>query len=219
MLFRSREIALAANSRYVLYIPDKFVCFSPEIFIKVNREGIISTYPMKGTIDATLPHAEKTILSDYKESAEHYTIVDLLRSDLSRICTQVHVSRLRYLDRLHTSSGDILQVSSEIKGTLPDDYRLRMGDLLRQLLPAGSISGAPKWKTLQIIRDAESEKRGYYCGIFGYFDGKELDSAVAIRFIEQQGDAYFFRSGSGITVNSNCEYEYNEVNQKIYLPF
>ena len=131
----------------------------------------------------------------------------------------VHVAKLRYNDRLTTSSGDILQVSSEIKGILPDNYRMHLGDLLRELLPAGSISGAPKWKTLQIIREAEQQKRGFYCGIFGYFDGKELDSAVAIRFIEQQGDTHFFRSGSGITVNSDCEYEYHEVNQKIYLPF
>ena len=214
-----KEILLASNSPYALLLPNEFVCFSPETFVKINRKGIISSYPMKGTIDATIPDAEQTILNDYKESAEHYTIVDLIRSDLSRVATQVHVSKMRYIDKLHTSSGDILQVSSQVKGQLPNDYLAHLGDILFELMPAGSISGAPKPITLDLIKRAEEENRGYYTGVFGYFDGKELDSAVMIRFIEKMGGEMNFRSGSGITINSDCRYEYDEVIKKIYLPF
>jgi para-aminobenzoate synthetase component I len=86
------------------------------------------------------------------------------------------------------------------------------------LLPAGSISGAPKPKTIEIIKEVEKEKRGYYTGVFGYFDGKNLDSGVVIRYIEQNQDERFYRSGGGITSQSNALDEYNEVIQKIYVP-
>ena len=213
------EIVKASTSTYAILLPERFVCFSPETFVKIDAQGCISSYPMKGTIDASLPHAEETILADYKETAEHHTIVDLIRSDLSRVATQVHVPRMRYIDRLKTSHGEILQVSSEVRGQLPPDYKQRLGDILFELLPAGSISGAPKPGTVRLIKNAEGEKRGYYCGIFGYFDGSILDTAVAIRFIENEDDHFYFRSGSGITINSDCDFEYNEINQKIYLPF
>ena len=89
----------------------------------------------------------------------------------------------------------------------------------RKLLPAGSISGAPKEKTVQIIQQAEGEKRGYYTGIFGYFDGNNLESAVAIRYIEknEQGEM-LFRSGGGITSQSSLEEEYQEILEKVYVP-
>ena len=214
-----QEIIKASNSTYALLLPDNFVCFSPETFVKIDANGMITSYPMKGTIDASIPNATQTILNDYKESAEHCTIVDLIRSDLSRVATDVHVSKMRYIDHLKTSGGEILQVSSEIKGALPIDYRERLGDILLELLPAGSISGAPKPMTVNLIKQAEGATRGYYCGVFGYFDGKEFDRAVLIRYIEKSGDQYFFRSGSGITINSDCRYEYDEICQKIYLPF
>ena len=174
---------------------------------------------MKGTISANENDAENTILSDYKESAEHFTIVDLIRSDLSRVATNITVDRLRYIDRLKTSKGDILQVSSEISGAILDSYKGRLGDMIFELLPAGSISGAPKQPTVNVIQQAESEPRGFYTGVFGYFDGSELDSAVMIRYIEREEGQMFFRSGGGITINSVCEDEYNEVLAKIYLPF
>jgi para-aminobenzoate synthetase component 1 len=86
-------------------------------------------------------------------------------------------------------------------------------------LPAGSISGAPKKKTIEIIRQAEITERGYYTGIFGIFDGSALDSGVMIRFIEQKNDQMIFRSGGGITVNSQPEQEYREMIDKVYVPF
>ena len=112
----------------------------------------------------------------------------------------------------------MLQVSSEITGNLPSDYRNRLGEILVKLLPAGSISGAPKPKTLEIIQKAEGEKRGYYTGIFGYFDGHQLDSGVMIRFIEKAAEKYFYRSGGGITTQSISSLEYQEAIDKVYVP-
>ena len=93
---------------------------------------------MKGTIDAHIPDAETKVLSDYKELSEHYTIVDLIRNDLSMVASLVRVERFRYIDRIETSNGPILEVSSEIKGDLPSDWKNRLGEIIRTLLPAGS---------------------------------------------------------------------------------
>ena len=84
------EILKASTSTYAILLPERFVCFSPETFVKIDAQGSISSYPMKGTIDASLPHAEETMLDDYKETADHHTLVDLIRSDLSRVATQVY---------------------------------------------------------------------------------------------------------------------------------
>lgn len=212
------EIFYRSNSPYALLIKNQFVCFSPETFIKITNNRI-SSNPMKGTISGEVENAEQVILNDYKESAEHYTIVDFIRSDLSRVSTNITVDKLRYIDKLKTSHGHVLQVSSHISGDLSNDYAYNLADILFQLLPAGSISGAPKQSTLEILKEAEGETRGFYTGIFGYYDGKNLDSAVMIRFIEAESGNLFFRSGGGITINSKCEDEYNEIHEKIYLPF
>jgi para-aminobenzoate synthetase component 1 len=166
---------------------------------------------MKGTIDASIPNAEQIILNDPKEKAEHATIVDLIRNDLSIVADQVEVVSYRYIDKLSTNKGDLLQVSSKITGQLPENYAQKLGDIIFSLLPAGSISGAPKPKTLEIIEKAEDYKRGFYTGICGWFDGEKLDSAVMIRFIEQQDDKMIFKSGGGITSQSNMEKEYEEL--------
>lgn len=211
------EIFFQSNASYKVLYPNKFVCFSPERFVKIEGKTI-STNPMKGTIDANIPDAEQIILNNYKETAEHNTIVDLLRNDLSIIADNVRVNRFRYIDRIRTNKNDILQVSSEITGALREENYLNYGDIIFGMLPAGSISGAPKEATRRIIQDAEKEPRGYYTGVCGYYDGNELDSAVIIRYIENDDSQYYFRSGGGITAYSNCEEEYKEVLEKIYLP-
>ena len=213
-----QDILLYSKAKYRLSIPDKLVCFSPECFVTI-QQGKVATYPMKGTIDATIPNAREIILNDHKESAEHNTIVDLLRNDLSRIATGVRVNRFRYIDELETSNGTILQVSSEIEGSLPEGYHGQLGSLFFALLPAGSVSGAPKRATIDLIRRAEQQPRGYYTGVAGYFDGERLESFVLIRYIEQQEGDLFFRSGGGITANSICRNEYREALQKVYIPF
>ena len=227
-----------------------FVCFSPETFVRI-KGGRIYSYPMKGTLDASLPNAEKQLMEDRKEAAEHATIVDLIRNDLSRVAENIRVDKYRYIDVLHTNKGDILQTSSEISGRLPEDYRQHLGEILDAQLPAGSITGAPKDKTMQIIHEAEGYDRGFYTGIMGIYDQGELNSAVMIRFIEEEtspvdfetdgeknfkasegkGDEasegkrdeasrkLYFKAGGGITSKSDCRKEYEEVIQKIYLPF
>lgn len=195
----------------------RFVCFSPETFVKI-KGGRIYSFPMKGTIDATLPDAKQVLMDDKKEAAEHATIVDLIRNDLNTVATDVKVEKYRFVDVLHTNKGDILQTSSEISGKLPSDYTQRMGDILAAQLPAGSITGAPKKKTCQIIDEAETYERGFYTGIMGIYADGELDSAVMIRFIEQTDEGMFFKAGGGITSQSQCIKEYEEVLQKVYLP-
>lgn len=211
------DIFMSANAQYLIYIPGRFVCFSPECFVRIAN-GRVSTFPMKGTIDAATPDAERLIINDFKETAEHNTIVDLLRNDLGRYARNVRVERFRYIDRIRAGGRGILQVSSEITGDLPDDYRSRLGEIIIGMLPAGSVSGAPKASTLNIIRAAEKQPRGYYTGVFGYFDGEVLDSGVMIRFIGEECGRKIFRSGGGITVFSDWEKEYREVLSKIYLP-
>jgi para-aminobenzoate synthetase component 1 len=211
------EIYHMANARYKLWIKDKFVVFSPEPFVKIAN-GQISTFPMKGTIDASIPGAREILAADLKEKAEHATIVDLLRNDLNLVSERVGVERYRYFEKVHTGAGDLYQTSSHIRGFLPSDYQQQLGDILFELLPAGSVTGAPKKKTVEIIKAAEPYDRGYYTGIFGIFDGRKLESAVSIRFIEQQGNRLVYKSGGGITSFSNMEAEYRELLDKVYLP-
>ena len=211
------NIYASAKARYKLLLPDEFVCFSPECFVRIEH-GRIHAYPMKGTIDATIENARQILLDNHKEQCEHNTIVDLLRNDLSMISDNVRVTRFRYIDKVGAAGREILQTSSEIVGDLPDDWRGTLGDIIFRLLPAGSICGAPKDATVRLIARAEGCPRGWYTGIFGYFDGESLDSAVMIRCVAKRGDRLYYHSGGGITVNSDVSDEYNEVLQKIYIP-
>ncbi len=213
-----KDIFSLSKAKYKLWYKDKFVVFSPEIFVQVDEDGIISSYPMKGTIDAGVENAEQMILNDKKEYAEHCTIVDLIRNDLSMVAKEVHVDKFRYIDRIITHEKELLQVSSRICGKLGDDYHDRIGDILFTLLPAGSVTGAPKKKTVEIIKSAEGYERGFYTGVFGYFDGKKLDSGVMIRFIEKINDTLYYKSGGGVTVYSEPESEYRELIDKVYVP-
>jgi len=212
-----QDIFRMSNARYKIWLNDEFVCFSPEPFVKISN-GKIRSFPMKGTIDAAIPDAEKVILNDPKETAEHYTIVDLIRNDLSMVSQGVRVERFRYFDTINTNEKRLLQVSSEICGDLEEGYASSLGDIIFALLPAGSVSGAPKKKTTEIIASAECIPRGYYTGIAGLFDGRDLDSGVMIRFIEKRGGKYFYRSGGGITSFSDPLSEYGEMIDKIYVP-
>jgi len=211
------EVYFLAEAKYKLLYKDEFVVFSPETFVTIQK-GEIASYPMKGTIDANIPNAQEIILQNAKEKAEHFTIVDLIRNDLSMVANEVKVTKFRYIDEITTNSGKLLQVSSEITGKLPANYQEYLGDIIFKLLPAGSVSGAPKNKTIEIILDTETFDRGYYTGVFGIFDGANLDSAVMIRFIEKTPEGFVYKSGGGITAFSKPEDEYNEMLKKIYVP-
>lgn len=213
-----QEIFKYSQSKYKLLIANHFVSFSPETFLQI-KNGIISSNPMKGTIAADFPDAEQAILNNKKEAAEHATIVDLIRNDLNQVAKKIRVEQFRYLDRIMTHTGELIQVSSKISGQLPSNYSAHIGDIFAKILPAGSITGAPKKKTVQIIQTAEGYDRGFYTGIFGYFDGKNLDSAVTIRYIEKINGQLVFKSGGGITHQSTAAEEYQELIDKVYVPF
>lgn len=212
-----KEIYSMANAPYKLRVKNDFVCFSPEPFITIE-ENTIHTYPMKGTIDASIPNAIDSILNDPKELAEHTMIVDLLRNDLGIVAKKIKVEEFRYISTINTGEKRIHQVSSHISGTLENNWKDNAGELISALLPAGSISGTPKHKTVEIIKEIEGYDRGYFTGVFGYFDGKNLYSAVAIRFIENSEGKLIYKSGGGITADSDYVSEYNEMIDKVYIP-
>ncbi len=211
------EIFYTTKAKFKLYFQDRFICFSPERFIQIEN-NTIRTYPMKGTIDASLPDAHKKILANPKEMAEHVMIVDLLRNDLNMVASNVRVKRFRYIDEIKAGDKKLLQVSSEIEGKLPANWYEYLGEIFDKLLPAGSITGTPKKSTCNIIQQIEKTPRGFYTGVFGYFDGKNLDSAVMIRFIEQHDNKLYYKSGGGITIDSDAQKEYRELLDKIYIP-
>jgi len=212
-----KEIFTQANAKYKLRYKDEFVCFSPECFIKIQN-NTIHTYPMKGTIDSSIENAKEKILNDKKELAEHVMIVDLLRNDLSIVSKKVKVEKFRYIQEIEAGDKKLLQVSSHISGELNSLWRENLGSILKNLLPVGSISGTPKKSTLKIIQDLEEYDREYFSGIFGIFDGNSFDSGVMIRFIQNKNNELIYKSGGGITLDSNPEDEYNELLDKVYIP-
>jgi len=216
------EIYEKVNAKFKLRFKNKndnFVCFSPERFIEIKKNKI-STYPMKGTIDASIANAQAKILGDIKEMAEHTMVVDLLRNDLAIVSSKVRVDKFRYIDKINAGDKKLLQVSSKISGHLEDNWNENIGTIITSLLPAGSITGTPKKKTMEIIEEIEEYDREFYTGIFGIFDGKNLDSSVMIRFIqEDENTQKYYKSGGGITCDSSAKDEYQELLDKIYLPF
>jgi len=213
------EIYLKANARFKLKFFNDFVCFSPEKFIEIKKNKIY-TYPMKGTIDSEVLNAKTKILGDMKEMAEHTMVVDLLRNDLGIVANKIKVEKFRYCEKINAGDKKLFQVSSKISGHLDDNWHEKIGDILTSILPAGSITGTPKKKTIEILESIEDFNRDFYTGVFGVYDGKSLDSAVMIRFIEkdENGELYY-KSGGGITCDSNAALEYEELLNKIYLPF
>lgn len=198
---------------------ENFVCFSPERFVEIKKNKI-STHPMKGTIDSSIMNAQTRILGDIKEMAEHTMVVDLLRNDLGIVGSKVRVEKFRYVEKINAGNKKLFQVSSKISANLQNNWHENIGDILTSLLPAGSITGTPKKKTIEILNKVEEYDRGFYTGIFGFFDGENLDSSVMIRFIEiNKNGELFYKSGGGITCDSNVELEYQELLDKIYLPF
>lgn len=211
------DIYEQSKAKFKLYFKDSFVVFSPERFIKI-KDNTIETFPMKGTIDASVKNAKEKILNSQKELAEHTMVVDLLRNDLSIIAKRVRVEKFRYVDEVKTAQKTLLQVSSHIKGELEDNWNENIGTILFSLLPAGSITGAPKKKTIEVLKKIENYDRGFFSGVFGYFDGKALDCAVMIRFIEKKDNKLIFKSGGGVTTDSDAKQEYNELIEKVYVP-
>jgi para-aminobenzoate synthetase component 1 len=218
------EIFHQSKAKYKVLIPNQFTFFSPETFVEITNQKIY-THPMKGTIDAAKENAVELLKNDVKEKAEHYTVVDLLRNDLSMVANNVRLDEFQRIDFLQTRNKNLYAMSSEISGEVKPEFQCKIGSLLQKILPAGSILGAPKPKTLEVILEAENYDRGFYTGIAGYFDGENLDSCVMIRYIENKNflslkeePNLVFKSGGGITHLSRLEDEYQEMKNKIYVP-
>ena len=217
------EIYEHSSAKYKIYYKNKFVSFSPETFIKISNNKIY-TFPMKGTINSKVEDAHEKILNDQKELAEHTMIVDLLRNDLNIVSKNVIVDEFRYVETIKAGENKLLQVSSKISGELANNWHETIGDILVNLLPAGSITGTPKRKTVEIIHEIEKYDRGFFTGIWGIYDGTSLDTAVLIRFIERKKNntnnknQYIYKSGGGITLDSDINNEYNEMIEKVYIP-
>ncbi|AMR43263.1 aminodeoxychorismate synthase component I [Elizabethkingia anophelis] len=212
-----QDIFYHSEAKYKICYKNNWVFFSPEVFVKIENQKI-STFPMKGTIDADIPDAENILKNDPKEKAEHYTVVDLLRNDLSIVAEDVKLVDFQRIDYLQTLKKNLYTMSSEIEGTVKPSFQNKIGTIMQKLLPAGSILGAPKDKTQEVILKSESYDRGFYTGVCGYFDGKDLDSGVMIRFIENENNQFYFKSGGGITHQSDASAEYQEMINKIYVP-
>ena len=173
---------------------------------------------MKGTIEENELGADQTLLLSEKETREQYTIVDLIRNDLHQVALNVEVESFRYLEKLKTNQKNLYTVSSHITGKLRENYLNCPGDVLANMLPAGSITGAPKKATKLIISNAETHDRNYYTGVWGYFNGALFDCCVIIRYLERSPEGFTFKSGGGITSLSDPETEYQEMLSKVYVP-
>ena len=172
---------------------------------------------MKGTIEASIPHSMERILANQKEMSEHTMVVDLLRNDLGIVGKNIQVEKFRYIDKINAGSKELLQVSSKITADLDDSWHENLGNIIKKMLPAGSITGTPKRKTVEIIKNIENYERGFFTGVFGHYDGKSFDSAVMIRFIEKTEDGFVYKSGGGITIESDALSEYEEMKDKVYV--
>lgn len=212
-------IYFSTDALYKVLLRGHFVCFSPERFIHISADGVLTSHPMKGTISRLVPNAREVILSDPKEQREHHIMVESMKAELQKVGEQVSVPRYRYITEIENEEGGLLQVSSEVRAELGTAWASRMGDILQKLLPAGSIAGVPKAVACRVIEEAEERERGFYSGISGYFDGTTLETSVLIRFIEEQKDGQkLFHAGGGVTSDSQVKREYEEVLAKIYLP-
>ena len=191
------------DSRYIL-------SQSPELFIE-RKGDILKAMPMKGTASA-LSEVASALSDDPKNQAENVMIVDLLRNDLSRVSlpNTVSVPNLFAVTR----HGDVLQMTSTVQGQAKPDVTL--SDILNAVFPCGSVTGAPKKRSMEIIQELEPDDRGYYCGALGWLDPNgDFAFSVPIRTIEieaNEGSALSFTLGvgAGITIDSDAKQEWQE---------
>ena len=184
---------------------------SPETLVKL-KDGKLYTFPLAGTrprgaTDEEDAALEKDLLSDKKELAEHNMLVDLGRNDLGRISKVGTVSVDQYMAVLRFSH--VMHIGSTVSGDICDG---RSGlDAINAVLPAGTLSGAPKIRAMQIINELEQNKRGIYGGAIGYLDfAGNMDTCIAIRIAYKKNGKVFVRCGAGIVADSDPASEYQE---------
>lgn len=184
---------------------------SPETLVKLE-DGILRTFPLagsrpRGETDEEDRRLEKELLSDEKELSEHNMLVDLGRNDLGKISRFETVTVEKYLSVERYSH--IMHIGSTIRGEIAEGKTAL--DAIDAVLPAGTLSGAPKIRACEIINELENNKRGIYGGAVGYLDfSGNLDVCIAIRLAFKKNGKVFVRSGAGIVADSIPENEYNE---------
>ena len=184
---------------------------SPETLVKLE-DGVLHTFPLAGTrprgkTDAEDNALEQELLADEKELAEHNMLVDLGRNDLGRISKfgTVEVEKLHSIERF----SHVMHIGSTVRGEIRDDCDAL--DAVSSVLPAGTLSGAPKIRACRLIGELENNKRGIYGGAIGYIDFTgNLDTCIAIRIAYKKNGKVFVRSGAGIVYDSVPEKEYQE---------
>ena len=184
---------------------------SPETLVKLEN-GILHTFPLAGTRPRGKTEAEdialeQELLSDEKELAEHNMLVDLGRNDLGKISKfgTVEVEKLHSIERF----SHVMHIGSTVRGEIRDDKDAL--DAIEAVLPAGTLSGAPKIRACQLIGELENNKRGIYGGAIGYIDFTgNMDTCIAIRIAYKKNGKVFVRSGAGIVADSDPEKEFEE---------
>ena len=213
-----RELRTINPSPYMFYFSGTDVEVagaSPETLVKL-KDGILHTFPLAGTRKrgATPKEDEELeaeLLKDEKELAEHNMLVDLGRNDLGRISEfgSVAVERLRSIERF----SHVMHIGSTVRGKIRDDRDALSA--IEAVMPAGTLSGAPKIRACELIGKLEGNKRGIYGGAIGYIDfNGNMDTCIAIRLVYRKGDTVFVRSGAGIVADSVPELEFEECMNK-----
>jgi anthranilate synthase component I len=213
-----RALRQVNPSPYLFYLDfDEFalVGSSPEVLVRVE-DGRAEVLPIAGTRkrggtqqeDQSL---EKELLADPKERAEHLMLVDLGRNDLGRICDYdtVRVDRYAFVERY----SHVMHIVSSVSGLLQRDRQAM--DVLAACFPAGTVSGAPKVRAMEIINELEPAKRGVYAGAVGYIDfSGNLDTCIAIRTMVVRGNTIYIQAGAGIVADSDPAKEFEETENK-----
>lgn len=210
-----RKVSPAPFSAYINTPAAQILSASPECFLQV-RNGQVETKPIKGTRPRAWDPAEdrahaESLLNSAKDKAENVMIVDLLRNDIGKNCAtgSVKVTRLFELE----SFANVHHLVSTVSGTLSPQHDAL--DLLRGCFPGGSITGAPKFRAMEIIEELEPHRRGVYCGAIGYvgFDGN-IDTSIAIRTAVYSAGTIRFWAGGGLVADSEADKEYSETLDK-----
>ncbi len=209
-----RQLRTINPSPYMFYMSGddiEVAGASPETLVKLE-DGVLHTFPLAGTRprgrtaeeDLAL---EKEVLADEKERAEHNMLVDLGRNDLGRISRFGSVEVEKYMEIQRFSH--VMHIGSTVRGEIRDDKDAM--DAVGAVLPAGTLSGAPKFRACQIINELENNKRGIYGGAIGYLDlTGNMDTCIGIRIAYKKNGKVFVRSGAGIVADSVPEKEYEE---------
>ncbi|MGQ0606487.1 MAG: anthranilate synthase component I family protein [Candidatus Nitrosotenuis sp.] len=213
-----KELRMLNPSPYLYHMKfgqKTYVGCSPEMLVRVTGKEV-ETFPIAGTRKITDDEAknkqlEQELLSDEKELAEHTMLVDLGRNDVGRVCKYgtVHVTELMQIKRF----SHVQHIVTHVVGTLDDKHD--MFSAFEAVFPAGTVTGAPKVRAMEIINDLEPDIRGQYAGAVGYFSNNGCcDFAIAIRSIFFDGNSGFVQSGAGIVMDSTPQGEFKETEHK-----